>query len=25
VPPRAPFAGPGPEDGELDLFTGTED
>ena len=25
VPPRSPFAGPGPEAGELDLFTGTGD
>ncbi len=25
VPPRAPFAGSGPDDGELDLFTGTGD
>ena len=25
VPPRSPFAGTGPDDGALDLFTGTED
>jgi holliday junction DNA helicase RuvB len=25
VPPRSPFAGPGPDAGELDLFTGTGD